>query len=82
MYSKVVTFVPHLIVKDILSHQECLGVKGNWVSMIYKYDLEIKPTMLVKGQGPTKMLTKGNEEARNLGCETGPKMTLAVLEYL
>jgi hypothetical protein len=50
-YSKIVEYVPHSAVKDIQSQQDCLGVRGKWVSKIQKYDLEIKPTKLVKGQG-------------------------------
>jgi hypothetical protein len=39
-----------LTVKDILAQHDCLGVRGKWVSKIQEYDLEIKPTKLVKGQ--------------------------------
>ena len=43
-YSKVVGYVPHSVVKDILSQQDCLGIRGKLVSKIQEYDLEIKPT--------------------------------------
>ena len=33
-----------------------------WVSKIQEYDLEIKPTKLIKGKGNAKMMTQGNEE--------------------
>ena len=36
---------------------------GKWVSKIQEYDLEIKPTKLIMGQGVAKMLTQGNEKA-------------------
>jgi hypothetical protein len=65
-YSKVVGYVPHPAVKDILGQQDCLGVRGKWVSKIQEYDLEIKPTKLIKGQGLAQMLTKGNEQALDL----------------
>ena len=45
-----------------MSQQDCLGIKGKWVSKIQEYDLEIKPTKLIKGQGLAKMLTQGNEK--------------------
>ena len=32
-------------------------------SKIQEYDLEIKPTKLIKGKGLTKMLTQGNENS-------------------
>ena len=60
-YSKVVGYVPHSAVKEILSQQDCLGIRGKWVSKIQEYDLDIKPTKLIKGQGLAKMMAKGNE---------------------
>ena len=47
------------------------------MSKIQEYDLEIKPTKLIKGQGLAKMLTQGNEEALGIVCqneETTPSM--------
>ena len=58
-YSKIIGYVPHATVKDIMSQQDCLGIRGKWVSKIQEYDLEIKPTKLIKGQGLAKMLTRG-----------------------
>ena len=51
-----------------MSQQDCLGIKGKWVSNIQEYDLEIKPTKLIKGQGLAKMLTQGNEKALGIIC--------------
>ena len=42
---------------------------GKWVSKIQEYDLEIKPTKLIKGQGLAKMLTQGNEKALGIICQ-------------
>jgi hypothetical protein len=42
---------------------------GKWVSKIQEYDLEIKPTKLIKGQGLDQMLTEGNEQALDLICQ-------------
>ena len=62
-FSKIIAFVPHPTVKDILSQHVCLGSRGKWVAKIREYDLEIRPTKNSKGQRLTKLLTKGNEEA-------------------
>lgn len=70
-YNKIVGYVPHAAVKDILAQQDCLGVRRKWVSKIQKYDLEIKPTKLIKGQGLAKMLARGNEEALGMICPNG-----------
>ena len=80
-HSKVIKYVPHVAVKDILSQQDCLGIRGTWVSKIQEYDLEIKPTKLVKGQGLAKMLTQANEKAIGMICENTraePTMTPAL----
>jgi hypothetical protein len=50
-YPKVISYVPHLEVKDILSQKYCLGTRGKWVDKIQEYDLEINPTQLIKGKG-------------------------------
>ena len=68
-YSKTIGYVPHPAVKDILSQQDCLGIREKWVSKIQDYDLEIRPTKLVKGQGLAKMLIEGNEKALGIVCQ-------------
>ena len=52
-----------------MSQQDCLGIRGKWVSKIQEYDLEIKPTKLIKGQGLEKMLTQVNEKALGIICQ-------------
>ena len=34
------------------------GVRGNWISRIQEYDLEIKPIKIIKGQGLAQLLTE------------------------
>ena len=52
-----------------MSQQYCLGIREKWVSKIQEYDIEIKPTKLIKGQGIAKMMTKGNEQALGMICQ-------------
>jgi hypothetical protein len=59
----VVGYVPNSAVKDVLSQVEGLGSRGRWITKIQEYDLEIKTTKLIKGQGLDKMLTEGYEKA-------------------
>jgi hypothetical protein len=49
-----------------------LGINGKWITRIQEYDLEIKPTKLVKGQGLSKTLTEGNERELKLGDKSSP----------
>ena len=63
-----------------MSQQDCLGIRGKWVSKIQEYDLEIRPTKSIKGQGLAKMLAQGNEEALGMVCQNEPSTNLFPLE--
>jgi hypothetical protein len=76
-YSKIIAYVPHSTVKDILAQQDCLGTRGKWVSKIQEYDLEIKPTKLIKGQGLSQMMAEGNEVS--LGMKEGSSPMISVM---
>ena len=51
LYSHVMSNVPNAVVKDILTKDRIEGKRGKWIATILKYDIEIKPTKLIKGQG-------------------------------
>jgi len=74
--------VPHAIVKDILTQWACLGIHGKWLSRIREYDMEIRPTKLVKGQGLSRILIDGNEKELNTDKEESSKMVVEVLDEL
>jgi hypothetical protein len=63
LHSKVTAYVPSASVKDILVQPDVDGKKGRWIAKILEFDLEIKPTKLVKGQGLAKLLVESNCEA-------------------
>jgi hypothetical protein len=46
-----------------------LGSRGRWIAKIQEYDLEIKPTKLIKGQGLARMLAESNEKALGMVCQ-------------
>ena len=48
LHSHTIVYVPNIVVKDILS-QDPNGKRGKWIAVILEYDLEIKPTKLIKG---------------------------------
>ena len=48
LHSHIIAFVPNSVVKDILTKYPD-GKRGKWISVILEYDLEIKPTKLIKG---------------------------------
>jgi hypothetical protein len=73
LHSKVIAYVPTNSTKDILVQSDSDGKRGRWLAKIQEFDLEIKPTRLVKGQGLEKLLAESNFRALRInglqGCE-------------
>jgi hypothetical protein len=63
LHSKTIAYVPSASVKDILIQPDIDGIRGKWIAKILEFDLEIKPTKLVKGQGLAKLLAESNCKA-------------------
>jgi len=59
-HSHVVAYVPSTVVKDILTQVNPDGKRGKWITKLLEYDIDIKPTKLVKGQGLEKLMTQSN----------------------
>jgi len=53
-------------VKDILTRDNPNGRRGKWIVVILEYDLEIKPTKLIKGQGLSKLMVESNFHALDI----------------
>ena len=49
LYSHVIAYVPSPIVKDIFTQENLEGRRGKWIANILEFDIEIKPTKLIKG---------------------------------
>ena len=49
LHSKTISYVPNAAMKDILVQPDIEGKRGKWIARIMEYDVEIKPTKLVKG---------------------------------
>ena len=58
--------MPNAAVKEILTQLDSEGKRGHWIAKIMEYDIEIKPTKLVKGQGLAKLLIESNCQALGL----------------
>jgi hypothetical protein len=63
LHSKVIAYIPSASVKDILIQPDIDGRRGKWIAKILEFDLEIKPTKLIKGQGLAKLLAESNCKA-------------------
>ena len=57
--------VPHPAVRSLFVQKELGERRGNWVTALQEYDLEFKPTTIVKGQGLCKLMNEGqnNEDS-------------------
>jgi hypothetical protein len=62
LHSKVTAYVPSASVKDILVQPDIDG-RSKWIAKILEFDLEIRPTKLIKGQGLAKLLAEENCKA-------------------
>jgi hypothetical protein len=49
LHSHTTAYVPNSSVKEILTQPDSKGKRGEWISFLLEYDLEIKPTKLIKG---------------------------------
>jgi hypothetical protein len=49
--------VPSNVVKYILTESNPEGRRGKWIAFFLEYNLDIKPTKMIKGQGLSKLIT-------------------------
>ena len=66
LHSKVIACVPNAAIKDVLTQPDSEGKRGKWIAKIMEYDVDIRPTKLVKGQGLAKLLADSNCQALGL----------------
>lgn len=66
LYSHMVAYIPNSVVKNILTRDGRDGKRGKWIATILKYDIEIKPTKLIKGQGLAKLMAELNCQALDI----------------
>ena len=49
IHSNTIAFVPNIAVTDVLLRPDTEGKRGRWIAKILEFDIEIKPTKLIKG---------------------------------
>jgi hypothetical protein len=62
LHSKVIAYVPSPSVKDVLTQPDIDGKRAKWITKLIEFNIEVKPTKLVKCQGLAKILTEENHE--------------------
>jgi hypothetical protein len=66
LHSHTISYVPNVVVKDILTQYNPYGRRGKWIDVILEYDIEIKPTKMIKGQGLAKLMAESNFHALDI----------------
>eukprot|EP00253_Pinus_taeda_P021012 PITA_21012 len=66
LHSYILAYVPNAVVKDVLVQADSEGRRGKWIAALLEYDIEIKPTKLVKGQGLAKLMAESNLHALDI----------------
>ena len=83
LHSKVISYVPIAAVKDVLTQPDSEGKRRRWIAKIMEYDVDIRPTKIVKGRGLAKLLVESNCQAlglRVMAEELAQEEDQAVLE--
>ena len=62
LHSHTVAYVPSIVAKDILTQLDPEGRRAKWIAILHEYDLEIKHTKLIKGQGLAKLMAQSGLE--------------------
>ena len=70
LHSHILAYVPNADVKDVLVQTDPEGRRGKWIATLLEYDVEIKPTKLVKGQGLEKLMAESNLHALDINLIT------------
>ena len=56
LHSHITTYVLSSVVKSIFMQPDLEGKRAKWIAVLLEYDIEIKPTKLIKGRGLAKIM--------------------------
>ena len=76
LHAKVIAYVPSAAMKDVLTQPKIDGKRAKWISKLIEFDVEVKPTKLIKGLGLAKLMAKENCELMgiNFTCVRSAKV--------
>ena len=66
LHSHILGYFPNAAVKDVLMQTDLEGRRGKWITALLEYDVEIKLTKLIKGQGLEKLMVESNLSALDI----------------
>ena len=60
LHSKIIAHVPSATIKDVLKQPDADGRRAKWIAKLIEFNIELKPTKLVRGLGLARLLAKEN----------------------
>ena len=60
--------MPSTSVKDVLTQPDVDGIRTKWIAKLIEFNIELKPTKLVKGQGLAQLMAEENCKMLNINC--------------
>ena len=52
--------MPSAVIKDVLTQTDADGRRAKWIAKMIEFNIELKPTKLVRDQGLAKLLAEEN----------------------
>lgn len=65
-HSHILDYIPNTTIKYVLVKIDPEGRRCKWIVALLEYDVEIKPTKLIKGQGLEKLMAESNFHALDI----------------
>lgn len=56
----MISYVPSAVIKYVLTQPNADGISAKWIGKLIEFNIELKPTKLVIGQGLAKLLAEEN----------------------
>jgi len=60
LHFKIIAYVPFASIKDVLTQLDADGRRAKWIAKLIEFNIELKPTKLVRGQGLARLLAEEN----------------------
>ena len=60
LHSKIVAYICFAAIKDVLTQLDVDGKRVKWIAKMIEFNIELKPTKLVRGQGLANLLAEEN----------------------
>ena len=83
LHSRIIAYVPNIVVNDVLIQLDTKGKRGRWIAKTLEFDIEIKSTKLIKGQGLSRLMVDSNCKALNLSLTDSniPQVDERIIPY-